>query len=1027
MKRLVIFLILLLAITRSITGQDISDEKAYINKEVNENINSGNYYAASNIMIRFAQQLLKNGDTLSSLEYQLNNCKLVDNHLDYYIRNGMTNEEYFSNWFVVISLEGWLGKQAESESHLFSTLNKIYHIAPKLLPQYAYGLSFIVSKCHNPAYFDKMYLLQKALDLIKAEEPSSELIQQYLRISRSYYDFCYNNSFSGVSFVNNRLPEIQNCYYNNHGYIDSLNTSKYKKEIMQYTLDYAEYLNVFASSISAQLNDLNYAITVYDEEINIIKPLIKYDSMLSQKIAACHSNISKNYLFIGDRVRGKIFSDLARDYIYEHKDNLEYCDILSSLAFNYHMIGDPKLASHYKFIEIYTRENLGWHCTQSDWAVYFMYLNSMNDPKTVLKNQNIALNASDRDSLNCYLLIEIGEANSSLIYENKQYKDTARWWLALADTIIAIKRNNPIKYNYSKLESLAINNAWAHHYSHLKQFDLEYTYRKKALNFTDNPTLYYGSLAQLASQLHDTKGIHKYLPFFYYGLEEEILKMIPVLGTLESESYLGYGEIEPYHIFEWTSWNQFDSVSVSIAYDAAILIKNLILRNCSFDFELEDNKLLAKQRRELNLLRDSLYIINNNDELMIALNRYAQLEREVLKYNKRFIDTIHWKGIKRELRLDEACIEFVRYTANAYSWSEGEPKLHYAAMVLTREKEHPVFVDLFDEDELAEVYSLQPKSYESKAGILLYENIWGKLDSLIAGKEHVYFSPMGMLNLINIEMLSDSNNITALEKYKLHRVSSTRQILKPQRTAGSTNAISFGGIDYEGIAEAIVDNFNTRGNWNYLKNTLSEVRQIERTINGSGGEITTFIGSRATEREFKSLDGTEANILHIASHGFYVPMSNWDAIPYYSKSKYTKNIKEELFYSGLVMSGGDKSWTDSIFEADKNDGILTSYEISKVDLHNVELVVLSACETGLGEDFYDGIFGLQRAFKKAGVKSILMSLWNIDDKATSDYMDCFYRFLVSGFSRHESYRRTVIEMKNKYQDPYYWASFVLLD
>lgn len=413
---------------------------------------------------------------------------------------------------------------------------------------------------------------------------------------------------------------------------------------------------------------------------------------------------------------------------------------------------------------------------------------------------------------------------------------------------------------------------------------------------------------------------------------------------------------------------------------------------------------------------------------MIVLNRYAQLEREALKCNKKiFIDTIHWKGIKQELMLDEACIEFIRYTENAYSWNDGEPKLHYAAIVLSGDKSYPVFVDLFDEDELAEVYALQPKSYDSEAGVLLYKKIWGKLDSLITEKEHVFFSPMGMLNLINIEMLSDSSGNAAIEKYNLCRVSSTRQILKHQNTVNTHNVVSFGGIDYEAIAEAMVDSLNTRGNWNYLKNTLSEVRQIESTIRSNGGKITTFIGNRATEQEVKSLDGTEADILHIASHGFYVPMSRWDAIPYYSKSEYTKIIKDELFYSGLVMSGGDKSWTDSIFEADKNDGILTSYEISEVDLHNVELVVLSACETGLGEDFYDGIFGLQRAFKKAGVKSILMSLWNIDDKATADYMDCFYRFLVSGLSKQESYYRTVIEMKNKYQDPYYWASFVLLD
>ncbi|MBR4913638.1 MAG: CHAT domain-containing protein, partial [Bacteroidales bacterium] len=107
--------------------------------------------------------------------------------------------------------------------------------------------------------------------------------------------------------------------------------------------------------------------------------------------------------------------------------------------------------------------------------------------------------------------------------------------------------------------------------------------------------------------------------------------------------------------------------------------------------------------------------------------------------------------------------------------------------------------------------------------------------------------------------------------------------------------------------------------------------------------------------------------------------------------------------------------------------ILTAYEISKLDLHNVNLVVLSACETGLGDDLFDGIFGLQRAFKKAGAGAILMSLWQIDDKATSEYMSLFYEKLVEGYSKHDAYISTVLSMKEKYPDATYWASFVLLD
>ena len=229
------------------------------------------------------------------------------------------------------------------------------------------------------------------------------------------------------------------------------------------------------------------------------------------------------------------------------------------------------------------------------------------------------------------------------------------------------------------------------------------------------------------------------------------------------------------------------------------------------------------------------------------------------------------------------------------------------------------------------------------------------------------------------------------------------------------------------MAEAVVDSLNTRGNWNYLKNTLTEVRNVEASLQKNNIKVTTIIGRNATEASFKTLDGTTANVIHIASHGFYVPEQRREDIPYFAKSDYTKSIKDELFYSGLVMSGGQSAWIDSTFKADVDDGILTSYEISKLDLHNVDLVVLSACETGLGDNLFDGIFGLQRAFKKAGVKSILMSLWQIDDKATSEYMTFFYEKLVNGYSVHDAYSSTVLMMKEKYQDANYYASFVLLD
>lgn len=597
----------------------------------------------------------------------------------------------------------------------------------------------------------------------------------------------------------------------------------------------------------------------------------------------------------------------------------------------------------------------------------------------------------------------------------------------MVDSIVTIHEDYLKKWGQYEIVRSNMLEEYALHYSRLNMRNLSYDYSKKAVRSSSSSYSYYYKVALKSAFLNDIEGIHDYLPIFYYGMEKELCKLIPTLGSIESDVYLANGDKPLYHIPEWASWNSKDTVCVAVAYDAALLMKGLTLRYNTFAPYVSNNPYLVKGKNELDKMRDSLYLIANEDQRTLAFCRYEQAEREILRDINEKMAKIHWRDIKGNLKEDEACIEFIKYTANDYSWSEGVPTPHYAAILLLGNSDYPIFVDLFDEDELHDTYTLQPKSYDTEVGTVLFGKLWGKLDRYITGGSRVYFSPMGMLNLINIEALADSSGVTALEKYNLTRVSSTRQIVYSKEEMSIQSVVSYGGIDYTEMAEAIVDSLNTRGNWNYLKNTLTEVRNVEASLQKNNIKVNTIIGSNATEASFKALDGTTTNVIHIASHGFYVPEQRREAIPYFAKSDYTRSLKDELFYSGLVMSGGQSAWIDSTFKTDVDDGILTSYEISKLDLHNVDLVVLSACETGLGDDLFDGIFGLQRAFKKAGVTSILMSLWSINDRATSEYMELFYNFLTSGLSKQESYRRTVSEMRKRYQDANYWASFVLLD
>ena len=213
-----------------------------------------------------------------------------------------------------------------------------------------------------------------------------------------------------------------------------------------------------------------------------------------------------------------------------------------------------------------------------------------------------------------------------------------------------------------------------------------------------------------------------------------------------------------------------------------------------------------------------------------------------------------------------------------------------------------------------------------------------------------------------------------------------------------------------------------------MAETLCEVNEIESEIKQDKDYICVYkyIGENASEKQFKDICKSCPSILHIASHGFYIPELKRSKVPYYNRYD-TTLLNDNLFYSGLVLAGGQDSWNNSTFNIEANDGILSSFEISRLNLRKTDLVVLSACETGIGDFSYDGIIGLQRAFKYAGVNSIIMSLWKVDDAATSLLMvNFFHNYLETG-SKECAFREAQRIVRKKFQDPYYWASFILLD
>ena len=245
----------------------------------------------------------------------------------------------------------------------------------------------------------------------------------------------------------------------------------------------------------------------------------------------------------------------------------------------------------------------------------------------------------------------------------------------------------------------------------------------------------------------------------------------------------------------------------------------------------------------------------------------------------------------------------------------------------------------------------------------------------------------------------------------------------------SDSSVLIGGVDYDADVRLIsrIDNVRSsllpddlRKGFGYLPYSLNEVENISAII---GKEACVLLmGKDATEETVRNLSGTRGPILHIATHGYSIPKRNDTA------NDTVSNIGSVLTRTGLLLAGANKNLLES--STLEYDGILTSEEIAKMDLSHIQLAVLSFCSSGLGDltNTTGVVYGVANAMKTSGVPEILISLWDIPDEATSEAMTSFYRHLMSGVSIHEALTLTRKDMmSNGYSDPYYWASFVILN
>jgi CHAT domain-containing protein len=476
-------------------------------------------------------------------------------------------------------------------------------------------------------------------------------------------------------------------------------------------------------------------------------------------------------------------------------------------------------------------------------------------------------------------------------------------------------------------------------------------------------------------------------------------------------------------------------------------------------------------QRTINFLeskpKENQFKLNNLKEDVDQLNKVLTQKSQIYRQVKT-TSTIGWHDVRDQLTKREAAIEFTSFSYYNKNWTDS---ILYCALVVKKDMEHPEMIPLFEQKQLDSLWvggNLEVNYLYASRGVetivnnnhvpngkKLYNLIWKPLEKSLEDVHTVYYAPSGNLHQVAFAALPVDSATYLCDQFNLVQLSSTRQLATSEWQTGEkdfTNAVLFGGIKYDleeqelaqlkqslpPKEETILNEFRTdstlrSGGHTFLEGTKTEIDSIAFTLQTENISAAVYSGISANEESFKALTDQDIGILHIATHGFFFPD---EKIEYKERERFMlfgeqrfRKASNPLLRSGLILAGGNRVWKGEEPVPGMEDGILTAQEISEMYLPNTELVVLSACETGLGEiQGGEGVFGLQRAFKLAGVETILMSLWKVPDNETSELMQIFYKKWLNGMDKHAAFRSAQLELRHKYpHEPKKWAGFVMVD
>ena len=835
--------------------------------------------------------------------------------------------------------------------------------------------------------------------------------------------FCQNSSYYTIDeclelIKDSRATEaLPSLYF----YKDSLEKNE--------TLDEEKYTKIIMALLYhyQSINDFSFTRKIYDSAIVVLNDKSKqYNIDLRRQLYLTRGTIEyilKNYSTAASYLQyAKGLYEEANDY------GVSYMVMLHQLAMVYLGEDNLLLAKLYmdEFIEYYKKKN--GNIFETKQPTDFLFLNNYGTLCFKFGETEIAEK--------CFLHI-INESTTS-------GNDTP---------------NNAIGFAFTNYIDMLFSQK---RYKELKDFLTSYSKLIPDSTLYNPTSLQELTLANLF--LHNHSKAEFYLTELNNVTKKTLLNNILDFPEDERENYWLAMTANQLSINNHVAFQTQNPQIVAEAYNNALFYKNISNR---LSYILKKPQETANET-QLKLYKDykktrEIFSYKSNSELKKDSLRMSinHIEKSILnsigdKDQTLSLLTTTWEEVRSILTDDEIAIEFCMIPfldSNSLS-----SRQYYGAYILRSSYSFPKMITIgpryiidslinvsdSTEMQINEMY-LYPKSN------ILYKKIWEPILPYLKGIKKIYYSPTDAITLINLEILQPSSNKMMVSDYSMYRLSSTGIIskIKQDNQLGINNAILYGNINYYAnlkemqeqsmpylsytgtflTDELATRSSDSRGNLKSLPYSESEIKSIANFLQKNGVKVKLITGLNANEESFKALDGVSPDIIHIATHGFAIYSHNKNKKDKFVPSTSIYSNKEAyMMWTGLLMAGSNNVWNGRFNLNSVEDGVLTADEISRLDLSNTKMVVLSACETARGlVDPVDGVLGLQRAFKEAGAGTIVMSLWEVQDEATSMLMSLFYKYIIDGIEKHAALNKAMMDVRKEFKDPYYWAGFIMLD